>query len=44
MTKVHIKEKKDVRPKENAVILNEDYFSNNQFENELYVCEYSSKG
>ena len=29
MTKVHIKEKKDVRPKDNAVVLNEDYFSNN---------------
>ena len=42
-TKSHIKEKKDIKPKDNPVFLNDDYFLDKKFGNEVYVCEYSHK-
>ena len=36
--KCHIKEKKDIKPKDNPVFLNDDYFLDKKFGNEAYVC------
>lgn len=42
-TKCHIKEKKDIKPKDNPMFLNDDYFLDKKFGNQVYVCQYSHK-
>jgi hypothetical protein len=40
--KIHCKEKKNVKPKEKPVFLNEAYFSEIKFDITSYHCDYSN--